>query len=408
MRWSQTLIPTLKENPAEAEATSHKLMIRAGLIRKLASGFYSYLPAGLKVLQKIKRIVREEMNAADACEVLLPALHPPELWKQTRRYELLGGDMYKLIDRNGKEFVLGPTHEEIITALVAGEVKSYKDLPLILYQIQTKFRDEPRPRFGVIRSREFIMKDAYSFDKDNEGLELSYKKMYSAYCNIFSRCGLNYLAVEADPGFMGGNVSHEFMVLAEAGEDVVVLCKSCGYAATKDADASGSCPKCSKEVSSESAIEIGHVFKLGTKYSEPLGAKFLDEKGVQRPIIMGCYGVGVNRIIAAAIEQNHDADGIIWPASIAPFEILVLVTNSQDELLRNAGRAIYEQLKRQGKDVLLDDRDLRAGVKFKDADLLGIPTVVIVGEKYKEHAQAEVRDRRTKNITMQCFSETSV
>lgn len=377
MRWSNSFIPTLKESPQEAEAASHKLMLRAGLIRRLASGTYSYLPLGFRVLKKIKAIIREEMDGRGAQEVLLPAIQPVELWQQTRRYEDLGEDMIKFIDRHKKEHVLGPTHEEVITALVKGSLASYRNLPQILYQIQTKFRDEPRPRFGVIRSREFIMKDAYSFDRDEAGLDTSFKRMFEAYCEIFKRCGLDFLVVEADPGVMGGSESKEFMVPAQMGEDVV-----------------------EKDGKTIPCIEVGHIFKLGTKYSKALAVTFLDEDGKEKEIIMGCYGIGVNRIMAAAIEQHNDADGIIWPRNIAPYEVLILPINAAHRDSMEVAERLYCELTDSGVEALLDDRDLRAGVKFKDADLIGIPLRINIGERNLSQGKVEVLLRKDKKALL--------
>jgi prolyl-tRNA synthetase len=551
MRWSNSFIPTLKEDPQEAEATSHKLMVRAGLIRRLTAGAYTYLPMGYRSLRKAKNIIREEMNAAGATELFMPALQPPELWKKTGRYGDIGDVMIKYKDRHGREVALGPTHEEVITDLVAKEVRSYKDLPLILYQIQTKFRDEVRPRFGVVRSCEFIMKDAYSFDVDADSMEESYKKMYDAYCRIFDRCELSYIAVEADPGLMGGRISHEFMVPSEIGEDRIAVCSSCGYAAsTEVAAATGEkgakpqgkaekleevatpgastvedvsrflkvkpfdliktliyiadeepvavlirgdheanetkiknslkarslgladeskvkevtggpmgfsgpvglsgvkilgdnavrgmvngvtganekdkhlknvnpnrdfkvnewtdartiteddlCPKCKAEIELKEAIEVGHTFKLGTKYSESLGAKFLDEKGKEKTAIMGCYGIGVNRILAALIENSHDKDGIIWPASLAPCEVSVIPVGAEDEKVVAESEKIYTELREAGIDVILDDREKTAGVKFKDSDLVGFPLQVVIGKKNLAQGKVEIKDRATGEKT---------
>ena len=548
MRWTQALIPTLKEDPAEAEIISHKLMIRAGLIRKLTAGAYSYLPLGWRVLSKVENIIREEMDKKGAQEVLLPALQPSELWKETGRYADLGEDMVKFIDRHNKETVMGPTHEEVITDLVRNNVKSYKELPLILYQIQTKFRDEMRPRSGVLRSREFIMKDAYSFDRDTAGLDKSYQKMYDAYNAIFTRCGLKFLAVEADTGIMGGDVSHEFMVLSESGEDTIVHCAKCGHSASldkaqcvegsyaaegekplKEVDTPGistiekvsvllkvkpqemvktliyeldgkavavlvrgdheineaklkkalkvghirlaevemiematkapvgfagpvglkevdiiadlslkglknfvtgankkdkhllnanfdrdftagrfadirsavngdKCPKCGAAVKLEQAIEVGHVFKLGIKYSKAMSANFLDEDGKSKPCIMGCYGIGVNRIAAALIEQSHDKDGIIWYPSIAPYTVAILPLNSAHAQSMEAAEKIYNELTAAGIECILDDRPERAGVKFKDSDLIGFPIQIIIGEKKIANGEVEVKDRKTKEV----------
>ncbi len=401
MRWTQSLIPTLKETPTEAEIVSHQLMIRAGLIRKLASGVYSYLPLGFRILQKVENIIREEMNAQGAQEVLLPALQPKELWDKSGRYEAIKDIMVWFKDRHGRELILGPTHEEVITDLVAATVNSYRQLPFILYQIQTKFRDEPRPRFGVLRSCEFIMKDAYSFDKDWVGLDINYKKMYEAYNRIFERCGLKYIAVEADPGIMGGDVSHEFMVPTPNGEDTILVCKNCNYGVSLDkiqGKKEANCPKCQKSMTTEQAIEVGHIFKLGTKYSQPLGAVYLNEKGKEGPIIMGCYGIGVNRIIASAIEQSNDPDGIIWPASISPFQVLVIPLNIAHKKSMEEAEKIYNQLSDNEIEVLLDDRDERAGVKFKDADLIGIPIRVVIGEKKIEQGKVELTKRGKKEV----------
>jgi len=552
MRWSSSFSPTLKENPQEAEAVSHKLMVRAGLIRRLTAGAYTYLPMGYRALRKAANIVREEMDRAGAVELLMPALQPPELWKRTGRYDDMGEVLIKYKDRHGKEIALGPTHEEVITELVAREIRSYKDLPLVLYQIQTKFRDEVRPRFGVVRSCEFIMKDAYSFDIDVESMEKNYGKMYDAYCRIFERCELPYVAVEADPGLMGGTVSHEFMVPTEIGEDTIVTCPSCGYAASADVasvkpesvsgkkagkpkdveetftpgvstvqdvssflkakssdliktliymadnepvavlirgdheanetkiknhlkvrtleladerkvreitggptgftgpvglsikilgdtfvrgmvnaitgaceqdkhlrnvnpgrdfsvnewiDArviteSDPCPKCGGKIEMKYAIEIGHTFKLGTKYSEVLNATFLDAKGKQRPAIMGCYGIGVNRILAALIERSHDKDGIIWPVSLGPCEAVVIPLKKEDKEVNAEAEHIYTRLKEAGVDVMIDDREKSAGVKFKDADLVGFPFQAIISRKNMEQGKIELKDRATKKSTL--------
>jgi prolyl-tRNA synthetase len=547
MEFSKLLIPTLKEDPAEAEVISHKLMLRAGLIRKLAAGIYSYLPAGLRVLRKVERIVREEMNRAGAQEVLLPAVQPAELWKESGRWEFYGKELLRFVDRHNRESCLGPTHEEVITDLVRREVQSYRQLPLNLYQIQTKFRDEIRPRFGLMRGREFIMKDAYSFDADDAGAEESYRKMYEAYDRIFRRCGLEFVPVEADVGTIGGSFSHEYMVLAESGEDAVCACRTCGYGANvekaevRPSDETGgelscgaperiptpgkrtieevssflgvdpsslaktllfetdqgtvavcvrgdqeanlakvknllganqaelagearvaeitgapvgfagpvglsvpvyadhglrgtagwvvganerdahlrnvapgrdfavaawadlrsiregdACPRCGASVTVKRGIEVGHIFKLGTKYSEALRATFLDDQGAEQPIVMGCYGIGVGRTAAAAIEQNNDADGIIWPVPLAPWEALLLPLQVKDEAARKASSELASALEAGGVEVLVDDRDERPGVKFKDADLLGIPLRITLGPKGLAQGVAEIRERATK------------
>ncbi|MFH1459831.1 MAG: proline--tRNA ligase [Candidatus Omnitrophota bacterium] len=554
MKWSKVLLPTLKEVPQDAEAISHILMIRAGLIRKLTSGVYSYLPLGMRVLKKVTKIIQEEMNNQGAQEMLLPAIQPVDLWQQSGRLETLGEDMITFTDRHKKLNVLGPTHEEVITNLIKNEIRSYRQLPIIVYQIQTKFRDEARPRFGVMRSREFIMKDAYSFDRDEQGLDHSYKKMYEAYCNIFRRCGLNYIAVEADTGIMGGDISHEFMVIADNGEDKIIRCKKCDYAVSLDkaecladyrpqttehsskaksmeevstpgvssvkevahllkvkpaqliktiiyladnqpvailirgdyeinetklnrvlkaqhlimadegaikkitngprgfsgpvelenikiiADYSiqglknaitgankidrhlinvnesrdfkvdiwadvrnitenDFCPRCKNAIQLSQAIEVGHVFKLGTKYTDSFGADFLDESGKPQKIIMGCYGIGVTRIIAACIEQNNDEYGIIWSKEICPFEVLVMPLNTDNPELAGIAHKIYNELKNNDLDVLLDDRDLRAGTKFKDADLVGIPVQVVIGEKGLKQDLVEIKIRKNNQKT---------
>ncbi|MEW9095704.1 MAG: proline--tRNA ligase [Clostridiaceae bacterium] len=534
MKLSKMLVGTLRETPAEAEIISHQLMLRAGMMRKMASGIYNFMPFGLRVIKKIEDIVREEMDKAGAQEFLASAVLPSELWKESGRWEVFGPEMFKLKDRNEREFCLGPTHEEVFTDIARNEIKSYKQLPLNLYQIQTKYRDERRPRFGVMRSREFVMKDAYSFDKDNEGLDISYNKMYEAYHNIFKRCGLSCKCVEADSGAMGGSGSAEFMVQSEVGEDEIAFCTQCEYAAniekapstaevsekeelasiekisTPDAktiedlvkffktnskkfaktliyvadekviavmvrgdrevnevkvinaiggavdfemadaetvkaatnaevgfagpvgikvdlllvdeevanmynfiigandtgyhyinanykkDFEGKvgdfrkavegdkCPKCGNSITVARGIEVGHIFKLGTKYSESMGATFLDEKGEAKPLIMGCYGIGINRTMATVIEQNHDENGIIWPLAIAPYQVIVVPAVMKDEEQVKIAEEIHDKLHEMGLEVLLDDRDERAGVKFKDADLIGIPMRVTVGKKIKE------------------------
>ena len=540
MRFSRMLIPTLREVPADAEAVSHILMLRAGFIRQLAAGIYIYLPLSLRVLEKIYKVLREEMNAIGAQEISMPVLHPAEVWQETGRWYEIGDEMFRLKDRTGRDMCLGMTHEEIMTWLAAREIRSYRELPQTWFQIETKLRDEARPKSGVLRTREFIMKDSYSFDADEEGLEKNYQLHADAYHKIFSRCGLKFYMVQSDPGMMGGATSHEFMAPSPAGEDDVVICSSCGYAANvelakshprkieimdwqyeevhtpekrtvqevsnflkigpeyfiksifvisdngpvlalvrgdqemhekklsiitgkhrpaskeevreilgvqagfigpmdqkvriisdislkegvyisgankphyhvkgirpeKDFSAEWHdihvardgdlCPKCSAAVKVERVIEIGNIFKLGKKYSSPLKAYYLDEKGEERPIIMGSYGIGPARIAAAAIEQNHDKDGIIWPRSIAPFDIEILPLNVNDTKTMEIAERFYKDLAAKGFDVLMDDRDERAGVKFKDADLIGVPTQVIIGEKNLKDGLVEIKDRRTK------------
>ncbi len=549
MRYSRAFIPTVKENPADAEAISHKLMVRAGLVRKLTAGAYSYLPLGVRVLKKVATIIRNEMDKTGALEMLMPALQPAQLWHETGRYDIIGDELVKFNDRTGREMVIAPTHEEVVTDIARNHIRSYKDMPKTVYQIQTKLRDEPRPRFGVIRSKEFIMKDAYSFDCNNAGLDKSYKIMLDCYKRIFESCGLDVIPVEADTGFMGGSESAEFMVLSESGENMVVVCDSCGYKSSlararcskpniwrgktkdeipniKEVDTPGvttiekvseflkcsqefmiktliyvadkapvavlvrgdhdvneaklaaaigtkklvladektilkvtggplgfsgpcglkdidiiadhavagiaggvagankkdkhllnivlgrdfeiketfdiryvvqgdACSKCSKPVGLKRAIEIGHVFKLGTKYSDSMKARFLDSDGKEKPLIMGCYGIGVNRIIAAAIEQSNDKDGIIWPVNIAPYKILILALNTNDEKVIKEAEKLYKQLLNDGVEVLFDDRDISPGIKFKDADLIGIPLQVVIGSKSLQKSVAEIKIRKT-------------
>jgi len=562
IRYSQYLMPTTKETPSDAEVVSHRLMLRAGMIRKVASGIYNYLPAGLRVLRKVERIIREEMDRAGAQEVLMPTVIPSELWKESGRWDAYGKELLRFRDRADREFCLGPTHEEVITDLVRREVRSYRQLPLNLYQIQDKFRDEIRPRFGLMRGREFFMKDAYSFDADEEGAAESYRKMYEAYCRIFRRMGLSFRAVEADTGSIGGSSSHEFMVIADSGEDAIVSCEACSYAAniekaecvppagaspggdkevglprkvatpgkrtiaevaeflgidpgaliktlvfesdrgdvavlvsgryevneakvknllgadwvrlapeerireltgapsgyagpvgwklrlladhsvrTIPSGATGAnerdahlvdvvperdfspeayadlrlvteedrCPRCGGGLRFSRGIEVGHVFRLGTKYSKALSASYLDAGGKERPVVMGCYGIGVGRTAAAAIEQHNDADGIVWPISIAPFEVSVVPVNFKHEGIARESVRVAEDLSARGIEVLLDDRDERPGIKFKDADLCGIPLRVTFGEKNFTAGFAEVRDRRageTARVEISRLTET--
>jgi len=396
MLWSKDFIPTIKETPQEAESLSHQLMLRAGLVRMLIAGVYSYLPLGLKVLHNIQRIIREELNSCEACELLLPALQPQELWIKSGRDKDIGDVMLRFVDRKGRNICLGPTHEEVITDLVKNHIASYKQLPLILYQIQTKFRDEIRPRFGLIRACEFIMKDAYSFDAEASGLDKNYKAMSNAYKRIFKRCGLNILTTEADPGVMGGNVSHEFMAPAQDGEDLVLLCPKCKSAKPLKETSGQSCPKCNVTLEKINTIEVGHIFKLGTKYSLVLGANFIDAKGQQKPIIMGCYGIGVSRLVPAIIAQNHDKDGIVWPKEISPYQVVILPLDTTDRKIMAKAVEVYKELEQGGIEVLFDDRDERAGVKFKDADLLGISLQIIIGRESLKKNTLELKIRRNQ------------
>jgi len=557
MQWTQTFIPTLREDPQEAEIDSHKLMLRAGLIRKLGGGLYTFLPLGFRVLKKIENIIREEMDNAGALEILMPALHPKEIWEKTGRYISMGDVMFKLQDRQKKEYVLGPTHEEIVTSLAAAELRSYRQLPKTFYQIQVKFRDEIRPRFGLMRAKEFIMKDAYSFDTTWEAADASYEAMYKAYVRIFKRCGLRTKVVEADTGAMGGNWSHEFMVIADSGEDGIVECESCSYAANlekaeraqpapkiwenpvkpcelvnipghstinqvsaflnckteqliktiiyiadnkpvavlvsgdrdinehklarkinassialadettiqqvtgapagfagplglsipvycdiglkgikggitgankkdahilhvdlerdatikeyidistvKDGDL---CPKCGKPMHEKRGIEVGHVFKLGTKYTDSLGAIYLDENRQQNTIIMGCYGIGVTRTLQAIIEQLHDKDGIIWPFSVAPYQVVILPLNIHHQQTITIAKDLSAELQKAGVDTIIDDRDERPGVKFKDADLVGFPLRVVIGEKNLASNKVEIKRRDSANFILENISKT--
>ena len=548
MKATQLYAPTLRESPAEAELISHKLMYRAGLIRKAAGGLYSYLPLGWRTIKKIMQIIREEMDAKGGQEIMMPIVQPAEMWKESGRWAVYGDEMMRLKDRHGREFALGPTHEEMITTLIRDEVRSYKQLPVMLYQIQNKYRDEIRPRFGLMRSREFIMKDLYSFDRDVDGMNISYDKMYDAYSRVFERCGLKFRAVEADNGAIGGGHSHEFTVLAPSGESSIAYCENCNFAASdekaelkiiqsapeelkplekvktpdchtielvknflnvpiektikavafmddderliltfvrgdhevneikvinsveganhlymagdklienagtvagfmspigilnaiivvdqsvmlmsnavaganeidahfinvtprRDFDAEkiivadirmvqegDPCPHCGSPLKMTRGIEVGQIFTLGKKYSETLNAKFLDEDGSTKVFEMGCYGIGVGRTMAAAIEQNNDADGIIWTRAIAPFEVVVVPVNAKDDKQLAFAEEIYNELQKSGVDVLLDDRKERAGVKFKDCDLIGYPLRVTISPKALESGNIEVKVRRT-------------
>lgn len=531
MRLSNMLISTLREVPGEAEIISHQLMLRAGLIRKSATGIYTFMPTGVRVLRNVENVVREEMNEAGAQELSASALIPATLWQESGRWDAYGPEMFRLKDRIGRDFCLGPTHEEIFTDLAKSEIKSYKQLPLNLYQIQMKYRDERRPRFGVMRSREFLMKDAYSFDKDIEGLDKSYDKMHEAYTKIFTRCGLEFSAVEADSGAIGGSSSAEFMVKSDSGEDEIAFCSKCSYAANTEkatsklseksseeekelvkvatpdvktieelekffntdskkfaktlifkagekviavmvrgdrtlnetklsnaiegsvelemadeetvlkatdaevgfagpidlkvdlllvdeevvnmknfivgANATGyhydnvnygrdfegivgdfrtvvegdCCPRCGAPINIRRGVEVGHIFKLGTKYSSAMGANYLDENGKEQPLVMGCYGIGVNRTVAAIIEQHHDENGITWPMEIAPYKVIIMPANMKNEEQVAVAEKLYSELKAHRIDVLLDDRNERVGVKFKDSDLIGIPMRITVGKK---------------------------
>ncbi|HEX8959043.1 MAG TPA: aminoacyl--tRNA ligase-related protein, partial [Solirubrobacterales bacterium] len=391
-RITETLLPTLRDAPADAEALSHRLMVRAGLIRQLGAGLWTYLPAGWRVQRKIEQIIREEMEAIGCAEMLMPVLQPAEPWQRTGRYAI--EEMFKLEDRKGSPLVLAMTHEECITHHVAREVRSYRDLPFMVFQIQTKERDEPRPRAGVLRTREFTMKDAYSFDRDEAGLERAYELQSGAYTRILDRCGLRWYRVESDVGMMGGSGAHEYMAPCAAGEDAIALAP--GFAANvevtelRDGDPGPN----GGTVEVEPAIEVGNIFKLGTRYSEPLGATYLDEEGVERPIVMGSYGIGPARIAAAAIEQGADERGIVWPASIAPWLVHLVSLAKAGEPEREAADRLYGELRAAlGTEVLYDDRDAGPGEKLTDAELLGCPLRLVVGRRGLAEGVVEAGER---------------
>lgn len=392
MLFSRSFIPTLRQDPHTAECISHRLLLRGAYLYMVSSGIYAYLPLGWRVLTKISNIIRDQMNAQGAIECFLTALQPLEIWEKTGRDKDLEEVMFRFKDRKGRSLCLGPTHEEEITEIAKKYIFSYKQLPLILYQIQTKFRDEARPRFGLLRSCEFIMKDAYSFDEDEEGLEESYRKMFTAYNKIFKNCGLDFLVLEADPGVMGGSLSHEFMVPAPVGEDTLFYCPNC----EKYYKSEEKCKACGASLEIKKMIEIGHIFKLGTKYSSAQEGYFLDKDGVRKPFIMGCYGIGVSRIITAVVEQSYDDKGIIWPETISPFDINILILDRENEQLMAEGLAIQDTLEKDGIEVLIDDRDQPPGVKFNDAYLIGIPYIAILGKNYIKTKKIEVELRKTK------------
>ena len=397
MQLSKYPLITYKETPVDAELTSHQLMLRAGLIKKLASGLFSWMPIGLKVLRKIEHIVREEMDRSGAYEVSMPAIQPADLWQETGRWEAYGNLLLKMEDRQGRLFCFGPTHEEVITDIVRNELKTYRQMPVNFYQIQTKFRDEIRPRFGVMRAREFLMKDAYSFHLDQPSLDLEYENMGATYNTIFTRLGLDFRKVRADSGEIGGSVSHEYHVLADSGEDEIGYCDEEDYAANVEMIEGNTAPNGGK-LSFTRGIEVGHIFQLGDKYSKSMNCTVLNDKGDSIYPLMGCYGIGISRIMASSIEQNHDESGIIWPEPLAPFQIIIvaLSKNTEDTTLTKS-RKIYHQLKESGYEVLLDDRNERAGVKFADADLLGIPKRLIVSERGLDNQTIELNFRDGKN-----------
>ena len=397
MQLSKYPLITYKETPVDAELTSHQLMLRAGLIKKLASGLFSWMPIGLKVLRKIEHIVREEMDRSGAYEVSMPAIQPADLWQETGRWEAYGNLLLKMEDRQGRLFCFGPTHEEVITDIVRNELKTYRQMPVNFYQIQTKFRDEIRPRFGVMRAREFLMKDAYSFHLDQPSLDLEYENMGATYNTIFTRLGLDFRKVRADSGEIGGSVSHEYHVLADSGEDEIGYCDEEDYAANVEMIEGNTAPNGGK-LSFTRGIEVGHIFQLGDKYSKSMNCTVLSDKGDSIYPLMGCYGIGISRIMASSIEQNHDESGIIWPEPLAPFQIIIVALNKNTEdTTLTKSRKIYHQLKESGYEVLLDDRNERAGVKFADADLLGIPKRLIVSERGLDNQTIELNFRDEKN-----------
>ncbi len=399
MKYTQSGITTTKDTPNDAEIISHKLMIRSGMIKKLASGLYTWMPLGLRILKKIENIIREKMNDTNALEILMPAIQPSELWKETGRWEKYGPELLRLTDRHEREFCFGPTHEEIITDIVRNEIKSYKQLPIIYYQIQTKFRDEIRPRFGVMRAREFLMKDAYSFHESEACLNKTYEIMFDTYKRIFEKIGFEFKVVIADNGQIGGSESHEFHVIADNGEDELIFSDKSDYAINaelfpeppKEGDVS---PDGSGKVKIKRGIEVGHIFKLGKNYSHAMNANISNKENKNITITMGCYGIGVSRIAAAAIEQSHDDKGIIWPKSITPFHIVIIsIGYSKNEKIKGYSDDVYQKLIACGVDVLLDDRDISPGIMFSDSDLIGVPYKIIVGKQYLENKNLEIKER---------------
>ncbi len=406
MRLSQMLFVTLRDDPADAEIPSHKLLLRAGYIRRMGNGLYAYLPLMQRVLQKIEVIIREEMNRVGAQECLMPQLQPSELWQSSGRWDAYTSQeeiMFSLTDRVNKQLCLGPTHEEVVTALAKDLITSYRQLPTTLYQIQTKFRDEIRPRFGLMRGREFIMKDAYSFHSNEQSLQQTYGAMDASYKAIFKRCGLNFCGVEADSGAIGGTISKEFMALSEYGEDEILYTDDGLFAINVEKDSTlkvGDPAPHDPSLTLKSArgIEVGHIFQLGTKYSQAMKATFTNEHGEQQPLVMGCYGIGVSRLAQAVAEQTHDESGIVWPVAIAPYQVVVIAPNQKNATQVAFAEKIYQQLLDDGVDVLFDDRDERAGVKFKDADLIGIPFKLITGKSIVE-GKVEMTSRLSKHST---------
>ncbi|MDB3868380.1 proline--tRNA ligase [Gammaproteobacteria bacterium] len=404
MFWSKVFLPTLKDTPQDAEVISHQLMLRSGMIRRVTSGIYTWLPIGLKVLRKVENIVREEMDASGAQEVLMPMVQPKELWEETQRWEKMGPELLRIQDRHERDFCLGPTHEEVITDLIRNNVKSYKELPLNLYQIQTKFRDEVRPRYGVMRGREFLMKDSYSFNLDEDSLNESYVLMKEAYKKILDRLGLQFKIVKADSGAIGGDASEEFHVLAENGEDTIAISDSSDFAINtellleegEDIESLQGKPSPDGEgiIEIKKGIEVGHIFQLGKVYTDAMKANVLDNEGKAQNLYMGCYGIGVSRLVAAAIEQNNDDKGIIWPEAMTPFEVnIIAIGFDKDEKIAKASTDLYSKLSSMGYEVMLDDRKDGYGTKMKDAELIGIPINVIIGKQYLQNGEIELKHR---------------
>ncbi|MDA2922658.1 proline--tRNA ligase [Patescibacteria group bacterium AH-259-L07] len=398
MNQSQLFTKTLRKDPKDAVTVSHRFLVRAGFIRQLTSGVWSLLPLGLRVYRRIENIIREEMNVIGGQEVYLPTLQPKELWQETDRWETIDPPLFKLKDRHGKWLGLGSTHEEVITELARLYIESYKDLPKAVYQIQNKFRNEMRPTGGLLRTREFVMKDLYSFHASEKDLDTYYKKVVTAYTTIYKRCGLEVVVVKASSGSIGGSESHEFMILADSGEDKIVLCRSCGWAANVEVVKKSTCPQCRKALKQYRTIEAGHTFKLGTTYSHKMQAFFTNKNGAKKSIIMGCYGIGLQRLMATIVEARHDKDGIIWPQSVAPFDIHLTGLDLEDKKVKKFVQEIYTALKKAGKDVLFDDRDESAGVKFKDADLIGIPIRLVISKKTKNKIEYKERDKKTTKL----------
>ena len=404
MFWSKVFLPTLKDTPQDAEVISHQLMLRAGMIRRVTSGIYTWLPIGLKVLRKVENIVREEMDASGAQEVLMPMVQPKELWEETQRWEKMGPELLRIQDRHERDFCLGPTHEEVITDLIRNNIKSYKELPLNLYQIQTKFRDEVRPRYGVMRGREFLMKDSYSFNLDEDSLNESYVLMKEAYKKILDRLGLQFKIVKADSGAIGGDTSEEFHVLAENGEDTIAISDSSDFAINtellleegENIESLQGKPSPDGEgiIEIKKGIEVGHIFQLGKVYTDAMKANVLDNEGKAQNLYMGCYGIGVSRLVAAAIEQNNDDKGIIWPEAMTPFEVnIIAIGFDKDEKIAKASTDLYSKLSSMGYEVMLDDRKDGYGIKMKDAELIGVPINVIIGKQYLQNGEIELKHR---------------